>query len=77
MFGYLISGRQPVSGNEIAIDPINLKFGSNSRIEGSNSVKIYTDEGGTIDMTQLKEGAISAKVITILTKARNNEGGNA
>ncbi len=59
----------------LQIDPINLKFGSNSRIEGSNSVKIYTDEGGTIDMTQLKEGAISAKVITILTKARNNEGG--
>ncbi len=46
-------------------------------MEGSDSVQIYTDEGGTIDMTQLKEGAISAaKTITIATKAIGGKGGS-
>lgn len=58
-------------------DPINLKASDDLHMEGSDIVTFYTDEGGTIDFTQLKEGAISAnKVIQIYTKAQNGEGGS-
>jgi len=47
-------------------DPIQLKASSNLRIEGSDIVEIYTDAGGSMDLTRLSKGAISAtRIITI------------
>jgi hypothetical protein len=63
-------------GSMLHYDPINLKADEDLRIKDFDVVEIYTDEGGTIDFTQLQEGAISArKTIRISTKALNGKGG--
>jgi len=47
-------------------DPIKLTATETTRFEGSKEVVIYADEGGSIDLTRLSEGAISAtETITI------------
>jgi len=63
-------------GSMLYWDPINLIADSSLNISGFDGVEIYTDEGGTIDLTQLSEGAISAtKTIKVFTKSQNGEGG--
>jgi uncharacterized repeat protein (TIGR01451 family) len=73
MVGGQLEGKD---GSMLYWDPINLTADSSLRIGGFDGVEIYTDEGGTIDFTQLAEGAISAtKTIKIFTKSENGEGG--
>jgi len=53
-------------GSVFRWDPVKLKANSDLQIKGSDIVEIYTDKNGTIDLTGLSEGAISAtKTITI------------
>jgi Domain of unknown function DUF11 len=65
----------PCLGSELAWDPIKLKATAGLKISDYATVEIYTDEGGSIDLTALKEGAISARVVRIQTKALNGSGG--
>ncbi len=64
------------NGSRFWWDPANLKAGSDLRIQGYDAVEIYTDEGGTIDLSQLGKGAISgARTITVAAKTFNGGGG--
>ncbi|MCP4104047.1 MAG: hypothetical protein GY749_00680 [Desulfobacteraceae bacterium] len=62
-------------GARFSWDPVNLKAGSDLKIDGFDEIEIFTDQGGTIDLTQLQEGAVSGKKISIATKSLNGEGG--
>jgi hypothetical protein len=47
-------------------DPVKLKAGGDMNISGFDDVEIYTDKGGSMDLSELKEGAVTAsKTITI------------
>lgn len=64
------------NGSRFWWDPATLKAESSLKIQGYDEVAIYTDQGGTIDLSQLSKGAISdARTITIATKASNGKGG--
>ncbi len=53
-------------GSSFHWDPVRLKAGSNLSIKGFDDVEIYTDNGGSIDLSELKQGAVTAsKRITI------------
>jgi len=70
--GGKVSGK---SGSTFSWDPTEIKASSCLQIQNFDAVQIFTDLGGKIDLTQLQSGAISAKVITIITKALNGQGG--
>ncbi len=62
-------------GDTLFWDPIKLKAAEGLKISGYSNLEIGTDEGGTIDLTALTEGAISVEYIRIQTKALNGSGG--
>ncbi len=69
------NGTSGKAGINIYYDPILLKPSADFSMVDFNKIEIYTDEGGEIDFTQLKPGAIAGKHIRILTKALNGKGG--
>lgn len=66
---YLIELGGTIEGKDGSVatwDPVQLRASCDLQISGVDSVEIFTDEDGTMDLTQLDEGAISAaKTITI------------
>ncbi|MCP4104045.1 MAG: hypothetical protein GY749_00670 [Desulfobacteraceae bacterium] len=53
-------------GSRFHWDPVSLKAGSDLNISGFDDVEVYTDQGGSIDLRELSEGAVSAtNTITI------------
>ncbi|GBC59638.1 hypothetical protein DENIS_0577 [Desulfonema ishimotonii] len=58
-------------------DPVNLKAGNKLKVRGYDEIVIYTDEGGTMDFTELQAGAIESRKtikITTLPDADGNGG---
>jgi uncharacterized repeat protein (TIGR01451 family) len=62
-------------GKHLHWDPINLKAMKGLKFSGYSNIDIYTDAGGSVDLTELEDGAISAENIRIQTKALNGSGG--
>lgn len=63
------------AGSTLHWDPIKLKATKGLKISGYSNLEIYTDEGGTIDLTALTDGAVSVENIRIQTKSLNGSGG--
>jgi len=75
---------QGAAGGRSVVDPIHLKAASDLMMFGSDWVELFTNEGGTIDLTALRqsealengESPIRAnKIIRIVTKSKDGHGG--